>query len=143
MVPDTEQNEKDASSSVMARLRQHLWSVYEDHELSEGKFENMLKSVQVDVQEDVKPPAAKIIRKRRAVEQPRDSMENQAQSVITMSRLPGSCSSNVPFVTGTEGMNTDKQDRARRYLSTLGTAELRGMVRLVVNEWQQRESRGL
>ena len=40
-------------------------------------------------------------------------------------------------------MNLEKQDRARRYLSTLGTAELRDMVRLVMNEWQQRESRGL
>ena len=40
-------------------------------------------------------------------------------------------------------MNLEQQDRARRYLSTLGTAELRDMVRLVMDEWQERESRGL
>ena len=149
-VPDTPQNEKDASETVMDRLKQHVWSVQEEHGLSEGQIKNMLKSVQVDVQEheDDKPPEAKIIRQRKAVKQPTDSMEDQAQPQvqprITMSRWPGSRSSpSVPFVTGSEGMNLDKQDRARRYLSTLGTAELRDMVRLVMNEWQQRESRGL
>ena len=64
-VPDTPQNERDASETVMTRLKQHLWSVYEEHSLSEGEINNMLKDVQVDVQEheDDKPPEAKIIRK--------------------------------------------------------------------------------
>ena len=44
---------------------------------------------------------------------------------------------------GSEDMNLEKQARARRYLGMLRTAELRDMVRLVMNEWQQRESRGL
>ena len=145
-VDDTEQKEKDASASVMSRLQQHLYAnaVYKDHELTEAKCENMLKSVQVDVQayEDEKLPEAKIIRKRRAVEQPRDSMEDLPPPLVAKPRWPSS-SSNVPFVTGTEGMSSDKSDRARRFLSTLGTAELRDMVRLVMNEWQQRESRGI
>ena len=151
-VPDTPQNEKDASETVMDRLKQHVWSVQEEHGLSEGQIKNMLNSVHVDVrehEEDDKPMPT-IIRKRKAVEQPTDSMEDQAQPqpLITMSRRrwPGSSSSgapSVPFGTGSEGMNLDKQDRARRYLSTLGTAELRDMVRLVMNEWQQRESRGI
>ena len=116
-VPDTPQNEMDASDTVMTRLKQHLWSVYEspEHGLEASQIKNMLKSVQVDIQEhaDDKPLAAKIIRKRKAVEQPTDSMEDQAQPqpLITMSRWPGSRSSpSVPFVTGSEGMNLEKQD---------------------------------
>ena len=113
-----------------------------------AQIKNMLKSVRVDVQEhaDDKPLVAKIIRKRKAVAQPTESMEDQAQPpaqpLITMSRWPGS-RRRYEGIEGSEGMNLEKQDRARRYLSTLGTAELRDMVRLVMNEWQQRESRGL
>ena len=102
---------------MMTRLKQHLWSVYEEHCLEEAQIKNMLKNVRVDVQEhaDDKPLVAKITRKRKAVEQPTDSMEDQAQPqaqpLITMSRWPGSRSSpSVPFVTGSEGMNLEKQD---------------------------------
>ena len=77
----------------------------------------MLNNVQVDIQEhtDDKPLATKIIRKRKTVAPPTDSMEDQAQPkappLITMSRWPGSrSSSSVPFVTGSEGMNLEKQD---------------------------------
>ena len=42
-VPDTPQNEKDASATVMTRLKQHLWSVHEEHGLSEGRIKNMRK----------------------------------------------------------------------------------------------------
>ena len=149
-VPDTPQNERDASETVMTRLKQHLWAIYEEHCFKEAQIKHMLKNVRVDVQEhaDDKPLVAKIVRKRKAVAQPTESMEDQAQPptqpLITMSRWPGSRSSpSAPFVTGSEGMNLEKQDRARRYLSTIGTAELRDMVRLVMNEWQQRESGGL
>ena len=133
---------------MVTRLKQHLWSVHEEHGLSEGRIKNMRKSVLADAQEHAgdKLLLAKIIRKRTAVEQPTDSMEDQAQPqvqpLITMSRWPGS-RRRYEGIEGSEGMNLEKQDRARRYLSTLGTAELRDMVRLVMNEWQQRESRGL
>ena len=71
----------------------------------------------------------------------RDQAPPQAQPLITMSRWPGS-RRRYEGIEGSEGMNLEKQGRARRYLSMLGTAELRDMVRLVMNEWQQRESRG-
>ena len=73
-VPDTTQNEKDASATVMTRLKQHLWSVHEEHGLSGGRrIKNMRKSVYVDVQEhaDDKLLVAKIIRTRKAVAQPK------------------------------------------------------------------------
>ena len=50
-VPDTPQNEKDASATVMTLLKQHLWSVHEEHGLSEGQIKNMRKNVQADAQE--------------------------------------------------------------------------------------------
>ena len=80
-VPDTPQNERDASETVMTRLKQHLWSVHEEHGLSEGRIKNMRKSVQAGVQEHAgdKLLVAKITRKRKAGEQPTDSMEDQAQ----------------------------------------------------------------
>ena len=128
----------------MTRLKQHLWSAHEEQGLSEGRIKNMRKNVRAGVQEHAgdKLLVAKIIRKRKTVEQPTDSMEGQAQPLVAMSRWPGS-RRRYECIEGSEGMNLEKQDRARRYLSTLGTAELRDMVRLVMNEWQQRESRGL
>ena len=89
-VPDTPQNEMDASDTVMTRLKQHLWSVYEspEHGLEASQIKNMLKSVQVDIQEhaDDKPLAAKIIRKRKAVAQPTDSMGSSSPSPLSISR---------------------------------------------------------
>ena len=58
-VPDTPQSEKDASETVVTRLEQHLWAVYEEHCLEEAQIKNLLKSVRLDVQEraDDKPLA--------------------------------------------------------------------------------------
>ena len=99
-VPDTSQNEKDASETVMDRLKQHVWSVQEEHGLSEGQIKNMLNSVHVDVrehEEDDKPMPT-IIRKRKAVKQPTDSMEDQTQPQVQ------------PLIMGSKGMHLEKQD---------------------------------
>ena len=65
-VPDTPQSEKDASETVVTRLEQHLWAVYEEHCVA-AQIKNMLKRVRVDVQEhaDDKPLVAKITRTRK------------------------------------------------------------------------------
>ena len=68
-VSDTPQNEKDASATVMTRLKQHLWSVHEEHGLSEGRIKNMRKNVQAGVQDRL---VAKNTRKRKTVDQPMD-----------------------------------------------------------------------
>ena len=99
-VPDTPQNEKDASATVMTRLKQHLWSVHEEHGLSEGQIKNMRKSVQADVQEHAgdKLLVAKITRNRQTGEQPTESMEDQTQPQVQ------------PLIIGSKGMNLEKQE---------------------------------
>ena len=94
-VSDTPQNEKDASATVMTRLKQCLWSVHEEHGLSEGRINNMRKSVQAGVQERL---VAKITRKRTTDGQPTDSMEDQTQPQVQ------------PLIMGSKGMNLEKQD---------------------------------
>ena len=87
-VPDTPQNERDASETVMTRLKQHLWSVHEEHGLSEGQIKNIRKNAQADVQEHAgeKLLVAKIIRKRKTVAQPTDSTESSSPSPLSISQ---------------------------------------------------------
>ena len=149
-VPDTQHNVDDAACSLVYRLKQHLGSQAHADQLSQSKYEETVQAAEVVVTEyNEDKTTAPIIRKRKMdVDEAPPREPPQAQPLVVQPlRNPrwsgnrgSSSSAGLPVV---EGMNMDKQERARRYLATLGTSELRDMVRLVMDEFQQRESRGL
>ena len=159
-VPDTAQKVNDAATSLVTRLKQHLGSQAHADVLSDTMYEETLKGCEIVVKEweEDEPVAPPIIRNRRMDEPPQGSLLDeappreppQAQPLVSLQqqqnpRWPGnksSSSAGLPVV-GSAGMEGMNMERARRYLATLGTSELRDMVRLVMDEFQQRESRGV